>query len=105
MQKNGVSPSAIFSNPSAKVFNQFEEESILERAKQVYREKSYLERYKPHYKAANVASFLFQGLSALFAFTFGQQLIAGVLPQCRPVFLPGKANPVRRWCCLHTDSK
>jgi len=81
MQKNGVSPSAIFSNPSAKVFNQFEEGSILERAKQVYREKSYLEQYKPHYKAANVASFLFQGLSALFAFTFGQQLIAGVLPQ------------------------
>ena len=81
MQKKGITPSAIFSNASAQVFNQFEDGSILERAHQIYKEKTFLERFKPHYKAANIASYLFQGLSALFAFTFGQRLVAGVLPQ------------------------
>ncbi|MEZ4942581.1 MAG: helix-turn-helix domain-containing protein [Saprospiraceae bacterium] len=80
MQEQTVKPSAFFQSASARLFRQLEFGSIIERAQQTFKEKSYLERYKNLYKAANVASFLFQALSALFAFTFSQHLVAAVLP-------------------------
>lgn len=81
MQEQTVKPSAFFPNASARLFRQLEFGTIIERAQQTFKEKTYLERYKNLYTAANVASFLFQTLSALFAFAFAQRLVAAVLPQ------------------------
>jgi len=78
--------SPIFPNTSEHFFRKLECDSIIDRAHQTFREKSYLERHKNLYTAANIASFLFQGLSALFAFTFGHSLIAGVMPSFGETF-------------------
>jgi hypothetical protein len=87
MQNQAIKPSTIFPNKSARLFRQFAAGAVLERAQQTYQEKTYLERYKNLYSAANLASFLFQTLSALFAFTFGQNLVASVLPQFGETFV------------------
>jgi hypothetical protein len=87
MQNQAIKPSSIFSNNSARLFRQFEVGGVVERAQQTFKEKTYLERYKNLYTAANVASFVLQGLSALFAFTFGQHLVANVLPQFSEAFV------------------
>ncbi|MEK7253637.1 MAG: hypothetical protein AAB316_02760, partial [Bacteroidota bacterium] len=83
--QNQVLPSGIFRSKSGQLFRQFENGGILEKANAVYQEKTFLERFKPHYQAANLASLVFQTLSALFAFTFAQRLAAGVLPQWSPL--------------------
>lgn len=86
MQK-AIKPSAIFPNASARIFRQFETDAVVEKAHQTFKEKTYLERYKGLYSAANVASFLLQALSAIFAFTFGQHLAASVLSQFSETFV------------------
>ena len=87
MQNQAIKPSTIFPNTSARLFRQFEVGAVVEKAHQTFKEKTYLERYKSLYSAANLASFLFQTLSALFAFTFGQHLVASVLPQFGETFV------------------
>jgi hypothetical protein len=82
-----IKPSTIFPNKSARLFRQFEVGAVVEKAHQTFKEKTYLERYKSLYSAANLASFLFQTLSALFAFTFGQHLVVSVLPQFGETFV------------------
>jgi hypothetical protein len=87
MQNPAIKPSTIFPNTSARLFRQFEFGGVVEKAHQTFKEKTYLERYKNLYTAANFASFLLQTLSALFAFTFGQHLVASVLPQFGETFV------------------
>jgi len=87
MQNQAIKPSTIFPNTSARLFRQFEVGALVEKAQKTFKEKTYLERHKSLYSAANVASFLFQTLSALFAFTFGQHLVASVLPQFGETFV------------------
>ena len=87
MQNQAIKPSTIFPNKSARLFRQFEVGAVVEKAHQTFKEKTYLERHKGLYSAANLASFLFQMLSALFAFTFGQHLVASVLPQFGETFV------------------
>lgn len=87
MQNQTVNPSAIFPNRSARLFRQLEVGAVMERANQTFKEKTYLERYKNLYSAANLTSYLLQTLSALFAFTFGQNLVASVLPQFGETFV------------------
>jgi|GEM_PF-1760211 len=87
MQNQTIKPSAIFPNKSARLFRQFEVGTVVERAHHTFKEKTYLERYKNLYTAANFASFLLQTLSALFAFTFGQHLVSSVLPQFGETFV------------------
>lgn len=87
MQNQAVNPSAIFPNRSARLFRQLEVGAVMERANQTFKEKTYLERYKNLYSAANLTSYLLQTLSALFAFTFGQNLVASVLPQFGETFV------------------
>jgi len=87
MQNQAVNPSTIFPNRSARLFRQLEVGAVMERANQTFKEKTYLERYKNLYSAANLTSYLLQTLSALFAFTFGQNLVASVLPQFGGTFV------------------
>jgi len=87
MQNQAIKPSSLFPNASARLFRQLEIGSIVECAQHTFKDKTYLERYKNLYTAANLASFLLQTLSALFAFTFGQHLVASVLPQFGETFV------------------
>jgi hypothetical protein len=87
MQNQSIKPSTLFPNASARLFRQLEFGTIVERAHQTFKEKTYLERYKNLYTAANFASFLLQTLSALFAFTYGQHLVSSVLPQFGETFV------------------
>jgi hypothetical protein len=60
---------------------QFNENGIIEIAHQKYRPKSFLEENRGRYHLAQVSLFLFQILSAVFAFTFVNQLIINLLPK------------------------
>lgn len=87
MQNQSIKPSTLFPNASARLFRQLEFGTIIERAQHTFKEKTYLERYKKLYTAANLTSYLLQTLSALFAFTFGQNLVASILPQFGETFV------------------
>lgn len=57
----------------------FETQSIVSRAHQTFKDKSYLERYKTLFVATSITSYLLQILSALFALSFAHDLVANLL--------------------------
>lgn len=78
--KNAVSPKTLFPDVPGEVFAGVENGGIAERAAEMYRPKTYLERFKPHYGFANVAGYVFQAFAVACAFTFAQRLFANLLP-------------------------
>ncbi|WP_291727843.1 hypothetical protein [Bernardetia sp.] len=81
-----MKPHEIFENHQGKLFNEYNDNSLVEKAYETYRDKTFLEANKGKYSVFNITSYVFQILSSLFAATFMylkvcSPLIPSVIPQ------------------------
>ncbi|WP_375560644.1 hypothetical protein ACE193_23605 [Bernardetia sp. OM2101] len=65
-----MKPHEIFENHQGKLFNEYNDNSLVEKAYETYRDKTFLEANKGRYSVFNITSYIFQMLSCLFAATF-----------------------------------
>ena len=80
MSQTFVSPGGLFPEKSKQIFGAVNRGGIVEKANDTFSDKPHLEKYLPHYRAANMAGYLFQAFAVACAFTFAFGLFKSILP-------------------------
>lgn len=81
MKQDNVSGlSALFPDKSKEKFEAVGSATIKDKAADIFKAKTYLERFRPHYSFANGAGYVFQLIAALCAFPLAQGVFRDLLP-------------------------
>lgn len=80
-----MKPHEIFQNHQGKLFDEYNDNSLVEKAFETYRDKTFLEANKGRYSVFNIVSYVFQFLSSAFAATFvyikfASPLVPSIIP-------------------------